>query len=85
MCAGPSLRAGGVVWTRSWTHGSPDSIVLVVALEGVDEIRATSRNAHGERTTVVAKPVSGPVDGYVAFLVPVPWNTRGFRATVVRT
>jgi hypothetical protein len=85
LCAGESLRPEHLKWTRLWTHGSPDSVVLVVALQDTSEIRATSRNASGKRATVLAKPISAPVHGYVAFLVPVPWNNRGFHAVPVRS
>ena len=62
-------------------------ILGVDARQDTTEVKATSRKIRrGKRAAVVARahPISAPVHGYVAFLVPVPWNNRDFHVVPVR-
>jgi hypothetical protein len=84
LCVRSPIEAQHLPWTMLSAGGSPVKVALVVARRGTRAIRAASRNGRGERTSVLARPISGPRHGYVAFLVPVPLHNRGFTAEIAK-
>jgi hypothetical protein len=79
-----AINAKDLPWTLG-EAGASVAYVLVVARRGAREIRVVSRTATGQRTSVLAHPISAPVQGYVVFLVPVPLHSHAAQASIAKS